>query len=76
MKKLFFTLTLLFLVGAFSTPVYASGSKTAIELKLDDKKKKKKKKKKRRSKKSSCTTEKAACGSSQAKKSCCAKGKN
>lgn len=74
MKKIFFTLTLLFLVGAFSTPVYASGSKTAIELKKDDKKKKKKKK--RRSKKSSCTTEKAACGSSQAKKSCCAKGKN
>ena len=72
MKKIFFTLTLLFLVGAFSTPVYASGSKTAIELKKDDKKKKKK----RRSKKSSCTTEKAACGSSQAKKSCCAKGKN
>ena len=74
MKKIFFTLTLLFLVGAFSTPVYASGSKTGIELKKDDKKKKKKKK--RRSKKSSCTTEKAACGSSQAKKSCCAKGKN
>ena len=39
MKKLFFTLSLMFLVGAVSNPVYASGSETTIELKKDDKKK-------------------------------------
>ena len=41
MKKLFFTLTLLLFVGAFSNPTFASSSETTIELKKDDKKEKK-----------------------------------
>ncbi len=74
MKKLFYTLTLLLIVGTVSHPVFASSASTKIELKKDDKKKKKKKK--RGKNKASCSTEKAACGSSEMKKSCCSKGKN